>query len=218
MSGAVYRGNTALGQLADSSGNGNTLTLHGTVPVSLTPTPPEGNQWLVYRTPNNILVDYLESPADVYDPISGSLEFYFSKEETPFENTEMVSLRTPGFPYDGFIIFISPDDNLYVAGVQNGFGLFFYATPIPNSPSASYKINLTWGPSGSTVTINNVVFGTNGIPVPTTTPTRVYIGGDPDLTARSMYVGGIDFVTISESSLAPAFNNVSISASISLGQ
>lgn len=47
---AQYRGNSSPGQLADSSGNGHTLTVvggAGPVPNPTSPTPPEGDRWLV---------------------------------------------------------------------------------------------------------------------------------------------------------------------------
>jgi hypothetical protein len=45
---AHYRGNSSPGQLEDSSGAGNTLTVFGvSVPNPASPTPPEGDRWLV---------------------------------------------------------------------------------------------------------------------------------------------------------------------------
>ena len=76
---AQYRGNSSPGQLVDSSGNGYDLTVIGTsVPNPSSPTPPEGDRWLVGPSVDG--VSYLLGPGAVGAGLNtrGSVTGYFN--------------------------------------------------------------------------------------------------------------------------------------------
>ena len=191
---ALYRGNTAPGQLIDSSPAGNNLTLFGTVPNSLSPTPPEGDGWLAYK-PLDIGSNFLKAPSSVYNNAQGMVGLFLTKEIDTVINTMIVDIRNTS-TNNGIGIFVGfPGQMLTVVGFTGGFGDYALFAPIVNSMTP-LKVRLEWRPAGVKLFLNDIMFGSSAI-APSAVGADVHIAGDPITTSSSYEIGGIDFVQFS---------------------
>lgn len=198
-----YRGNSAPGQLADSSGNGKTLILHGIVPNAASPTPPEGDRWLAYK-PTGPLVNFLEVPTGVFTAAAGSLVLYFTKEfDDLVDNNMIFAVQGAG----GSILFIFQSN---MAGSPLAIQFYDGAVlqinaAIPNVASLTpRKFELDWDATGTRAYLDDVLQLSSAAPLTALGAGTPQIAGDSVSTSQAYQTGGIDFVTFTDSPPPPA--------------
>lgn len=205
-----YRGNSAPGQLVDSSGNGNTLSVIGTsVPNPATPTPPEGDRWLAGPA---VTLSYLAAPAAVVTPAQGSVEGFFqsSLATEPTRAVDDILISFNGVPAglaDKFFLLI---DSVAPLGQIRIY--FFQLTPSLNFASynfadagTTHDFKLEWDGTGTRLYLDSSLVASTGVTptVPTSPPTIA--GWDFTGSSQTMDYGYLDNVIFSSAG-APAVN------------
>ncbi len=174
---ALYRGNTSPGQLEDSSGNGRTLTMVGTVPWS-TVSPPEGDHWLgsAFATTNYFSVPTTAVPATGN---RGSICFYYL-HETQLATAEQVNVINLGTTKYIVLKVLATDlaswDYLQLGGGNNNQN----AGSITYAQGVTYICRLEWD-NGTSFTgvrykVNGATILTSGVQVDYGTVFAINIG------------------------------------------
>jgi hypothetical protein len=188
---ALYRGNSSPGQLADSSGNGNTLTLVGTVPNLSSPTPPEGDRWLAIY-PQGPVGDDLEGPIGVINPAQGMVGFKFMKDAVVTFPEIWLSFYKLVGALNGIHCIYQASGDLEILVFDNSAGVASFVTPIAAN-GATHAGRIEWGAFGTRAYVDGVLIGSHAF-LPDFTNAQPWIGGDPLSGANSMRSGGVDFV------------------------
>ncbi len=193
---AEWLGDSALGQLADSSGNGNDLTLTGTVPNPASPTPPEGDRWLLYE-PVGAMTNYLVMPSAAFDFNKGKMTFSFSVNDVPAQTNNVLFALKSG---DGqtliLCLYQGPGfDQLAFQALYNGVLTNNDVVSIASGSPTVYQFEMTWGSDGLVASIDGTPFSTSaGSFIPSDFNNSRSLGGDGFTSAVGFECGGIDAV------------------------
>ncbi len=193
---AEWLGDSALGQLADSSGNGNDLTLTGTVPNPASPTPPEGDKWLLYE-PVGATANYLNMPTNAIDLNKGKMTFLFSVNDNPIMvNNVLFALRSADHQTLILCLYQGPGfDRLAFQALYNGVVVNNDVIAMASGSPTVYEFSMTWGADGLNAYIDGVLFSTSAASfIPSDFSNNKTLGGDSFTTATGFECGGIDAV------------------------